>query len=223
MDQFLRNQCRGLLSIWLAQLKSGQPPSPMLQGPEFVGSLESLCARLEAESSISDVADGDSDYAFELIVAGNPQAGLDLLSGLRKWLAGASSVILCDPYFLHFRSSKMFSDQTAYINAVTGIFPATVTSIDLYVTGYTNTVRTEMLNSLKNGRNVRVFDTDGLHDRFIFKNHGEAKVLGTSFGGLGNKFFFTENLTRRDGAEVLAELRRIAPFPTQLNRGSKSP
>ena len=195
----------------------------MLQTREFEAALDSLCARLEPAAFSDKVTSSAPEFALELIVAGNPQAGQTLLNGLRKWLAGASTVVLCDPYFLHFRPSKMFTDQTAYINAVSRIFPKSVTEIDLYVTGFTSTVKTEMLRSLKEGRSVRLFDTEGLHDRFILKDRYEGKVIGTSFGGLGNKFFFTENIPSDDTVEIRKELQRLAPFPTQLNRGGNTP
>lgn len=194
----------------------------MLRTPEFEGAIESLRTRLEAQHDCEQAKGDDPEVLLELIVTGKPEAARDMLGDLRRWLAGATKVVLCDPYLLHFRPSAMFGDLTAYVDAISGIFPATVTAVDLYGTGFTGKVKTELLNALKDGRNVRVFDAQGLHDRFILKDRDQGRVMGTSFGGFGSKFFFTEELSAADVAEVRAELRRLAPFPTQLNRGGGS-
>jgi hypothetical protein len=113
----------------------------------------------------------------------------------------------------------MFANVEDYVRALAAIFPQSVKRLDLYTNGWANGVRTPVLDALKDGRRVRHFSSDDLHDRFIIKDRQEAKAIGTSFGGFGAKFFALLDLSPQDAAEVRSELSRLCPFPVQLNRG----
>ena len=219
MDQRIRFQCRGLLQMWLAQLRSGQPIPEYLNKREFEAMLEHVCAELEEEDERSAFKPGESLVAMELIVAADIESARDGFSHLRRWLSDATEVTICDPYLFQFRPSPMFPDLEAYVSALTRIVPQSVQRLDLYTNGYAAAVRTPLLRALKEGRSVRHFSSDALHDRFVIKDQCEAKVIGTSFGGFGNKFFALIDLSSSDTADVRTHLRNLCPFPVQLNRG----
>ncbi len=218
LNRTLRDQCRNLLEMWLAQIKNRQPMSPFLINREFEATLEHVCARLQSGDELN-TSFTEEPAMVELIVSGNPDAGGDAFSLLRKWLGGAEEVAICDPYLLQFRPTAMFANVEAYVRALKGIFPQSVKRLDLYTNGWANAVRTPVLDALKDGRRVRHFSSDDLHDRFIIKDRQTAKAMGTSFGGFGAKFFALLDLSPRDAVEVRSELSRLCPFPVQLNRG----
>ena len=207
--------------MWLAQIKSGRPISPLLTNREFEVVLENLCAELTAEPGGAPDVDDEPGMILELIVAGDPDAGGDAFSLLRKWLAGAEEVAICDTYLLQFRPNALFADLDSYCRALGNFIPHSVKRLDLYTNGWADAVRMPVFQALKQGRNLRHFSSDALHDRFIIKDRQEAKAMGTSFGGFGAKFFALLDLSAADAAGVRAELRRLCPFPAQLNRASR--
>lgn len=219
MNKTLRDQCRNLLEMWLTQIRSGQPMPPFLENREFEATLEHVCARLKADQEVSSGQLEEPIGILELIVKGNLASGGAAFSLLRKWLADAVEVAICDPYLLQFHPTAMFAHVHDYVRAVSGIFPASVERLDIYTNGWANSVRTPMLSALKEGRRVRHFSSNDLHDRFIIKDRREAKAIGTSFGGFGAKFFALVDLSLEDATEVRAELSRLCRFPAQLNRG----
>lgn len=193
--------------------------SHFLMNREFEATLEHVCERLQAEDEMSTSPAEEPDIVLELIVAGNPMSGGDAFSLLRKWLSGAAEVAICDPYLLQFRPTAMFATVEDYVGALAGIFPKSAKRIDLYTNGWANAVKTPVLHALKDGRSVRHFSSDDLHDRFIIKDRREAKAIGTSLGGFGAKFFALLDLSPEDAVEVRSELTKLCRFPVQLNRG----
>jgi hypothetical protein len=75
--------------------------------------------------------------------------------------------------------------------------------------GYTRQIKTAIRRKLKEGRTLEIFDTQPVHDRYIFKNNVDGRMLGTSFGGFGNKIFTILPLPREDPQKLLAGLRVI--------------
>ena len=66
-----------------------------------------------------------------------------------------------------------------------------------------------MKAKLKEGRNVTIYDTNLIHDRYILKNNSEGKMIGTSFGGIGNKVFTVLDLPREDVTTLKRYLHQI--------------
>jgi hypothetical protein len=189
MDPTLRRDCLRLFEACLAQIRSGLPPAPsLLMSRELEFALISLCERLNADGSGVQMPSEEELVTLQLIVAANLSDARDGLHTLRHWLKGAEEVILCDPYLLQFKPTEMFPDEAAYAKAIADLFPKSVKKVDLYSNSYSQKVRLPVLQALKEGRNVRHFSSDQLHDRFLLKNGSEGKVLGTSLGGFGRKF-----------------------------------
>ena len=216
MDPTLRRDCLRLFEACLAQIRSGLPPAPsLLMSREWEFALMSLCERLRAdgEGAGAQTPTEDGLVTIQLIVAANLGDARDGLHTLRHWLKGSEEVILCDPYLLQFSPSAMFPDVDAYAEAIADLFPKSAKKVDLYTNSYSKKVRPAVLQGLKEGRNVRHFSSDQLHDRFLLKNLSEGKVLGTSLGGFGRKFFAVVDLEPTDVTEVVDQLRALCPHP----------
>ena len=216
MDSTLRRDCLRLFEACLAQIRSGMPPAPsLLMSREWEAVLLLLCQRLraEGEEGSAQMPPDEELVTIQLIVAANLGDARDGLHTLRQWLKGSDEVILCDPYLLQFTPSDMFPDVETYAEAIAGLFPKSAKKIDLYTNSYSKKVRPAVLQHLKEGRNVRHFSSDQLHDRFLLRNRSAGKVLGTSLGGFGRKFFAVVDLVPADVSEVIDHLRTLCPNP----------
>lgn len=213
VDEDLRSDCLRLFEACVVQIRSGEPGPSLLTSREFEATLVHLCERLRATpGNRAAVSDGERPW-MELIVRGNPTDASDGMNQLRSWLKGAEKVMVCDPYLLQFKATEMYPSVESYARAFVGLFPPSAKRIDLYTNSYNSRVRPAVLRPLKEGRNVRHFSSDSLHDRFIIKNRLEGKILGTSFGGFGCKFFAMLDLPADDVSAVRSELRALCPSP----------
>jgi hypothetical protein len=213
LDGHLRRDCLRLFEACLAQIRSGLPGPSLLISREFEATLESLCERLRGEGQGEAPALSEKGLLIHLIVAASVENARDSLRKLRQWLKGSEDVILCDPYLLQFNASAMFPNVDSYAEAIAELFSKSVKKIDLYTNSYNQKVRPAVLGRLKEGRNIRHFSSDRLHDRFLLKGQSEGKVLGTSLGGFGRKFFAVVDLDSSDVVEVVTQLRTLYPRP----------
>lgn len=231
MDPTLRRDCLRLFEACLAQIRSGHPPAPsLLMSREWEAALVTLCDRLRAEGEGGSawMVSNDELVTIQLIVAADLGEAKNGLSVLRNWLKGAEEVILCDPYLLQFHPTRLFPDVETYAEAIADLFPKSAKKVDLYTNSYSQKVRPAVLQRLKEGRNVRHFSSNHLHDRFLIRDQSAGKVLGTSLGGFGRKFFAVVDLDPADVTDVVAELRSLCPHPlfnrwVGQGRGPQSP
>lgn len=139
------------------------------------------------------------------------------LKDLKSWVRGATRLVIADPYVIAGNSSRWGSlgksakksDATAYaqeLNAVLG----DVEDIDVF---FLPDPPKEMKSALKKeafkGRRVRYFPTTEIHDRVWIKDATDARLVGTSFGGIGRKLAFILELPSEDRQRFSAELERI--------------
>jgi hypothetical protein len=220
MDAQLRKECLQIFEACLTQIRSGSPGPSLLTSREFYATLESLCKRLENSHDEDRFVQQESnnDSVIHFIVSAGSAAGQEGLSSLKKWLSGADEVTVCDPYLFHFQPTEMFPNVESYARALRGLIPNSVKKLDLYSNGFTRVVRSEISRHLKEGRMIRYFSSAHLHDRFIIKGGTEGKIIGTSFGGFGNKFFAMLDLPRADVNEVLNHLRALCPATMYARR-----
>ena len=61
---------------------------------------------------------------------------------------------------------------------------------------------------------LRNYPTGAIHDRVMIKDNDRAKMLGTSFGGLGSKIAFFVDLPEEDVTIFQKELHKIRTKPT---------
>nr|CAD6437781.1 hypothetical protein REQ54_04266 [Rhizobium sp. Q54] len=217
MDEELRIYCLRLFEACIAQIRSGKPGPSILTSREFEEALIVLCERLRAKSAAAASVPLRRDYLHMIVRAGAEEAEGGL-SHLRNWLRGSREIVICDPYFLKFSPSEIYPDVVAYAEALVKLIPATAKRLDLYTNSYQNVVRPVVLNALKQGRNVRHFSSDKLHDRFVLKDGTYGKMIGTSFGGFGQKFFSMLDLEPDDVATVRQELQKLCPAPAFVRR-----
>jgi hypothetical protein len=210
MDDQLRIDLLRLLSSLKAQLESGKPLPPYLRSPEFIATLAHHCERLEkAPTPVENQNTPSINPPLHLIVSAGSTSGETAFRNLRGWLKGSSEIIICDPYLLKYRKSDSFKTIDAYVNAINGMIPRTAKKIEIYTNSYETEVKKKLSLLLKDGREVKYINSKEIHDRFIIKGEREGKIIGTSFGGFGNKFFAVLDLSEDDAFQVKTLLRNL--------------
>ncbi|OCJ08618.1 hypothetical protein A6U86_27265 [Rhizobium sp. AC27/96] len=212
MDDELRIYCLRLFEACLAQIRSGQLGPSVLTSREFEQTLVVLCEKLRTRSPSSESVESAGQYIHMIVRAGVEEAEGGL-AHLRNWLRGSTDIIICDPYLLKFSPSDLYKDVSEYADELAKLLPASAKRVDLYTNSYANAVRPVVLSALKQGRNVRHFSSDKLHDRFVIKDGSHGKMIGTSFGGFGRKFFGMLDLESGDVATIRQELHNSCPIP----------
>jgi hypothetical protein len=155
----------------------------MLDGPE-----------VRDERGATDLGPRD---LLHMIVAGTPAAKRSI-ADIRIWLKGSEQIAICDPCIMHPKKSALFSSDDDYINYVKRLLPKSARSVDFFGTGFTRRIKTRMLRETKHGRQVRFFDTNLIHDRYIVRDRAHGRMLGTSLGGFGDKIFTMLDLPTED-------------------------
>lgn len=219
MNEELIRSCQIQISIWRSLVEHGEITNPLLNNAEYKATLLSLSERLkkELEGHVED--DGQKEkILLHLIVSGTVDSARDGMSDLRRWLNGAKKVIICDPYFLHFQPSDLYRNIEDYAAGLESIFPTSVTNIDVFSNSYTARVRSCVMKKLKMRRKIRHFSSHAVHDRFVIKDGKEGRLIGTSFGGFGRKFFAMIDLPRDDVRDIISELRELCPKPVGSRR-----
>jgi len=159
----------------------------------------------------------DSGWAhvsrLAFIVAARNEAR-EAAKNLKDWLRKSQHVIMCDPYILHFsvrrgRRLGLFKSIDEYIDFVSDLIPSSARCVKLFGNGYTSKIKKSLRLKLKHGRQLEIFDTEAIHDRYIIKDNAEGRMIGTSFGGFGSKVFTILPLPRQDTEKLLGLLYRI--------------
>ncbi|WP_157971172.1 hypothetical protein [Pseudogemmobacter bohemicus] len=218
MDRALVQSCLVQVSIWRGLLESGEVSNSFINNAEYKSALLSLSESLEG--ALEGCKDGDEKESpfMHLIIRGDVSSARNGILDLKDWLKGANKITICDPYFLHFKPSQLFKTIEEYADGLAEILPASARHIDIFSNSYSSPVRKCVMGKLKGGRNIRHFSSDKLHDRFIIKDGTEGRVIGTSFGGFGSKFFAMMDLPDYDVISVMSELRDLCLRPV----GSRS-
>ena len=219
MNEELIRSCQIQVSIWRSLLEHGEITNPLLNNAEYKAALLSLSESLGKvlEGHVED-DDQKEQFLLHLILSGTVDSAKDGMSDLRGWLNGAKKVTICDPYFLHFQPSDLYRTVEDYAAGLVKIFPASVTDIDVFSNSYTTSVRRCVMKKLKMRRSVRHFSSHEIHDRFVIKDGKEGRLVGTSFGGFGRKFFAMIDLPHDDVRDVISELRELCPKPVGSRR-----
>ncbi len=140
------------------------------------------------------------------------------LRELRLWLKDAKRVVIADPYFMHGNTSgwgDLTDDEKkdradAYADEVRQVL-GPVAEVDVYhLPDPPKELRTAMKRIAFEGRRVTPHETTEIHDRVWIKDGNDARVVGTSFGGIGSKLAFIIALSEEDRTRFQEELRRIA-------------
>jgi len=128
------------------------------------------------------------------------------------WLSGSKKLIICDPYFYSFdKPKKHFKTLSNYIEFLKELMPNGLKELDIFHFEGPNRAILKAFSDYckKKSIKLRNYPTGAIHDRVIIKDNNKAKMLGTSFGGLGNKIAFFVDLPDDDIALFKDELHKI--------------
>ena len=137
---------------------------------------------------------GDNGNLAYLVTGLN---GDDGRQDLKEWLNGAKILEIADPYFFHMGSYK---DTTQLVRNFEEILPRSLRRLSIYHKPKPSKTLKQEFSDCIRGRGVQLdyFRTTILHDRVWIKDGNRAKVVGTSFNGLGNKLAFILDLPESD-------------------------
>lgn len=132
-----------------------------------------------------------------------------------SWLVGTNSLIVTDPYFFSFNKSEIHRTESDYTKALIKIFPNNLKEVEIFHLPGPNKRIYEKIKKHCRTKEIRFknFSTTEIHDRVWIKNKADGKVIGTSFGGLGNKIAFILDLPEDDKDKFMQELHRIKNPP----------
>lgn len=139
------------------------------------------------------------------------------LKEIRDFTRDAKELIVIDPYI--FAGSA--DDASKYIEEFkkcTRIDNQSISKIHIiYSSKHGNTLAIKSgIKKLASDHNCSLtsYDNDKIHDRIWIKDKNEAIVVGTSFGGLGNKLCFILELPKYDLTNLLDYLKEEKFFTT---------
>ncbi|MCA1444782.1 hypothetical protein I6F07_32395 [Ensifer sp. IC4062] len=139
------------------------------------------------------------------------QSADQAFSEIRQFLAGARAVTLIDPYLFQFRQTAYFKDEAEYIDKSCWLMPRTAERLAFVAPDFKTSVKSGILNRLKDGRYIRWISTDRIHDRFFLRGDNRGLYTGTSSGGFGSKYFLMNEMGTNDVLELKAFLYEIDP------------
>ena len=125
-------------------------------------------------------------------------------------LKGATSLVICDPYFLHWCNEKQLAQNVEQLEQLVEILPDSLQEIEIYTKPQAKAKDEKIFAILKDLLKKKEIEiksqkTDKIHDRVWIKRieghknyKTEAFVVGTSFNGLGKKLAFILDLPEDD-------------------------
>ena len=174
--------------------------------------LRVLEQRLEViDSRIAEccqVAKRDSELLHHLIAPIG--AYRESIKYIDTWLKDAETLIVTDPYFYQYDKGT-YRTHTEYSETLTSILPRKLGKLDVFhLPGPHGHIKNKVEKYCRDhGIKLRNYPTNEIHDRVWIKNSNSAKVVGTSFGGIGNKLAFILDLPVQDLQSFKVELHRI--------------
>ncbi|PKO93520.1 MAG: hypothetical protein CVU15_03035 [Betaproteobacteria bacterium HGW-Betaproteobacteria-1] len=182
-------------------------------GDEIASRLRRIERRLESlEPQRCALAEGDRADRIMHLVTGLEGKHREERRHITSWLSGTSHLTVVDPYFFSFSgSNKIYRTQAQYVESIIELLPKTLESIEVFHLPGPNRAIFSSIEKHCRKKNIslRNWGTTEVHDRVLIKNETEARALGTSFGGLGNKIAFVLDLPQEDLEIFRRELHRI--------------
>lgn len=130
-----------------------------------------------------------------------------------SWLSGCQKLTIVDPYFFSFGGpNKVFRTVANYMDWLESeLIPRSAKEIDVFhLPGPNGRVTSSFKNFCqRKAIRLRTYATNEIHDRVLIRDGEVARVLGTSFGGLGNKIAFMLDLPGHDLEDFKGALHRI--------------
>lgn len=156
---------------------------------------------------------------LEMLVApsnGANKSKVTALSHIRDFTKGASELTIIDPYLVggkNVDTSTYLDDFKNTIRLEGGLLK----KLHLIFDGgnITKSVKTGLKQIVsKAGCSLVMHETDKIHDRIWIKDKREAIIIGTSFGGIGNKLSLLLPLPDEDLKALLQFLQSSGMFTT---------
>lgn len=214
MEELLVSQVRTALELVLAAAEGEGLAQRVLKSGDSKVQIRRLLQRLSGEEStpVPNLPQAEwvsAEHATHLIVGHGGDEARSTLSSIRKWLRGSQRLTICDPYFLQPPQSNFFRSEEDYVDAIVRLLPPSAEQIDIFCNGFKHSIRRKFVRAAKEGRaQLRIFVSSKIHDRFVLRDD-EVKLVGTSFGGFGNKIFALLDLSKEDSEIVRRELTAI--------------
>jgi len=198
------SQLRPWLRYWWLD-----PPT----GEEIFSRLSRIERRLSTlEPQRCALAEGESANRLAYLISGLDERRNEEQRHITSWLVGTKNLTISDPYFFSFSGpNKVFRTQAQYVEWLIAFIPNEIKKLEVFhLPGPNRRIYSsideycrKMAISLEN------HETNEIHDRVLIKDGKDAKAIGTSFGGLGNKIAFVLDLPEEDLRAFRRELHRI--------------
>lgn len=121
-------------------------------------------------------------------------------------------LIITDPYFLQWDGpNKVFSSEKQYTEYIVDYIPRDLKKLELFILPGPNKRIFKKFNDRIRGRGTHVsyWETTEIHDRTIIRDNMTGTMMGTSFGGIGNKLAFVLDIPEEDLNIFMQQLDRI--------------
>jgi hypothetical protein len=187
----------------LVNLYSG--PRFYFHDKEVIEILNEIKERIESTNHYACKFTKDNQGMMQMLISssltGETKARDSGLKGIRDFTKGATELIIIDPYLLGgaTEDTEKYLDEFKKSSRIDG---KTLNRLHIiYSSGHGHTKSIKMgIKRLaeQNDCKISSADTDLIHDRIWIKDKKEAIVVGTSFGGLGNRVCFILELPKYD-------------------------
>ncbi len=194
------------------------PAAPGGDGDERLGRMEDKLDALLSERWGCRCVLRDPSHDVHLLTGPHRAPGEGAVT-LEEFLAGARALVVADPYFYARGSDRYYATAEEYADRLIALIPRTLAILDVFhLPGPTVAIRRRVQAfAAEAGIQLRSYASTEIHDRVWIRDRSRAKVVGTSFNGLGRKLAFILDLPPADLDEFQQQLRRIrhnnAPLP----------
>lgn len=158
------------------------------------------------------------EEAMEFMIApsskGNNQSKTQIrksgLKEIRDFTKGAEELIIIDPY-IFAGGNKKSNEYLEEFKKSSRIDNPGLSKIHIIYSSSHGRITKSIKSGIKklasnNSCKISNYDTDKFHDRIWIKNRSEAIIVGTSFGGVGNRLCFILELPHYDLKNLLEHL-----------------
>ncbi|UVM52404.1 hypothetical protein LOY38_10365 [Pseudomonas sp. B21-015] len=156
------------------------------------------------------LAGSQGDYTELLVGASGKLAKAQ--KHIKKKAYSNDLLIICDPYFFQWSGpNRVYKTENDYIDFIASLVPPHLKKLELFLLpGPNSGIQKKFNQRIKSqGTKILCHETTEIHDRVIIRDNDTATLMGTSFGGYGNKLSFVLEIPSDDLAEFMCELDRI--------------
>tara|TARA_R110002049_G_scaffold275802_3_gene453945 strand:- start:209 stop:892 length:684 start_codon:yes stop_codon:yes gene_type:complete len=198
------SQLRPWLRYWWWSVPTGEEVSARLSRIER--KLSSI------ENKRCAFGEGDEANNVMYLITGLANRRNEERRHITSWLAGSGRLTVVDPYFFSFSGpNKVFRTQSQYVEWLLDFIPKQTERLEVFhLPGPNRRIYSSVAaHCHKKHIELKTWETTEIHDRVLIKNDEEAKAVGTSFGGFGNKIAFVLDVPSEDLEVFRRELHRI--------------